>query len=499
MWGLFVLVLGLTDGDLLKQHGGLFEVVPEKFFRVLTGNNRFFYGDCLIYLYQAWLGARMPDFDRELVLALIADILSDYSDLHEDVDEDDEGGSESLQMQVTVIPKSLTKEYAFHRLVKTGWLELETDEHHTQLVSLTSAAAILIPALKKMSRPSKVTLGSYARNIIENLKAAQTSRHPYLDAFFIALENSRSFLSDLNRIRRIIKNDVEAVYNCNTFEEMNKMLRDYIRNLDSGEFSQAMFVDSLPRANQDLISELLTGLELNERVWEAMIREIKEYETCSSDEEAEDLLRQQVELIRSRLCNDYEDSYRQILKVQYQYIASTHTRIYGLATNGAKAGIDINRIIDGLNEIEDDDFDNDIDLPEWAEVLRLGMSLPIGSFLGESVESLYKAKAQPPARIDDVEEIPQDKPRALNTTALKQGVGIYTREYANATAKKLLNDQVFVDVAEIPVCNRDEFNALTNVFLQAGQESTRYTVAQLPGHCVVGDFSVPNFRLERKS
>ena len=163
-----------------KQIADMFAArVNQNFFNLLTGKNQSFYAYCILTLYDQSTMSNSADFDRGRVNFIISDCMEVFRDrlAGEEIEEEPSAPLTGQERISRSLP--LTKELVFYRLRNCGWLDVEIDETHRQLISFTLGALQIMPALIKMSRPARASLGGYTRNIIDNLSAVKTSKHPF--------------------------------------------------------------------------------------------------------------------------------------------------------------------------------------------------------------------------------------------------------------------------------------------------------------------------------
>ncbi len=127
-------------------------------------------------------------------------------------------------------------------------MEADFDISHRQLISFTVPALTIIPQLKRIAQPSRISLGGYTRNIIENLQAVMTARHPYQDAFLLAVNNTHHFMLEIAKIRAAIRNEIELIFQCSSFQDMTIMLDDYLDNYLNGDYYKLQFEENLTAA-----------------------------------------------------------------------------------------------------------------------------------------------------------------------------------------------------------------------------------------------------------
>lgn len=454
----------------------LFNSVPESFFQPLCGKNKKFYADCLIELHEQYQITDTSDFDRQHVYAIIETCIEQFQEsLMDDECEDTNSLSpyeESVDSSCPII-RPLTKERAYYKLRNCGWIEDDIDERRTQIVSFTIPASTLIPALKKMAQPTKISLGGYTRSIIQDLEAVCSARHPYQDAFRLAIDSTYTFMQEMSKISQEIKGDISSIMECQDFHEMLAMLENYLdKNID-GDYYKLQFSENLTYGDRRKITDLLIQIESDQEVYQKLVSGVKEHYSLDTDDEAEFYLSKSIEMIRSRLCDDYVRKSEEIQRTQARYISSANTKVSLLNTDKRNISSAINRIVLALSNISDEEYENsDI---EWLDTLNNSLLLPSMTFLQDK-ESLYKAKSAASSRSDTVDVIPVCEKLPLTRDDFAHLRNQYSAEKVNKLIKNLIGDKTSLEAGDFPLSSKTDFYDIVSVVLYGGYSQLHYHV-----------------------
>ena len=148
---------------------------------------------------------------------------------------------------------------------------------------------------------------------------------------------------------------------------------------------------------------LFRSIENNETVFASLVDGALEHHTLDSDEAASLHVLKAIETIRSRLCDEYERQYREILKNQARYVTNATSRMSMLITDKRDLDSTINRIVRALTECSEDDFEDRDTQIAWLKMLKRVMVMPQAVYFRES--SLYKAKTPPRNRSTEMEPL----------------------------------------------------------------------------------------------
>lgn len=481
------------------KRGNLFDSINENFFRILTGQNKRFYADCLIEMHEVSIFTDAADFDRERVNQVISNCMEWYSGtLAEETASDEEDTNmlpEQEKMDTRCPP---TKDSVFRKLLACGWIDADFDDQtRRQLVSFTVPALTLIPELKRMAQPSRISLGGYTRNIIENLKAVMAVRHPYQDAFMLALNNTYQFMQEMAKIRISIKNEVETILRCKNLEEMTSMLSAYLDSYLDGDYYKLQFAENLTAVERKQITGLLMDIENNDEVFQKLIEGAMDYMSIDNEEEANLLILQSVETIRSRLCDEYERQYREIQKNQARYVNNAAGRMPMLIADKKDTDSTINRLVLAISECDDEVYDDPMTPIEWLQGLHQLLSAPRTDELGEL--SMYKPKTPPREDSGFMKPLPPKGKKELNGADVAGCIPKYSAKTVNRRLDMYMAGKDQLSVTDLPLSTQDDFYEMVSMVLFSDDPDCNYMVKMVPGHTERDGYSVSNFVVNRKT
>lgn len=468
------------------------KLVNRKFFNPLTGRNQSFYAYCILTLYDQSIMTSSVDFDRGLVNYIIGECMELFHGrlADEEIEGDDPPGQTSVS---TVCP--LTRELVFYRLRNCGWLDVDIDETRKQIVSFTLSALQIMPSLIKMSKPSKASLGGYTRNIIENLEAVKTARHPFQDAFQLAFENTTAFMQAMTLIAITIRHDIQSVLDCDDFSEMTAMLMDYLKNYIEGDYYKLQFQENLTSGESQHITDLLIEIESNPKLTAQLVEGAKDALYMTDDEEAQVYIANMMEVIRSKLCEEYSGKYNGILRTQSKYVSSASIKVSMLMTGQKNAGNAINRLVLAVENMTDEEYlESDAD---WARQLRETLSLPVARFPAE--KPLYTARAQPKAFSSEVDIIKPRKKKGLTAADLSSCISKYSLDASNRKLRKLLEGRDRITAAELPLETKEDYLDMAALAIFGSDVSSDFHVEFEKGARIqVQGYDCPSFVVTRK-
>lgn len=477
----------------------LFDLINENFFQILTRQNKRFYADCLIEMYDVSIFTDAADFDRERVNQIISTCMEWYADTLAEENASDEDDTHVLQGQEKADTRCPpTKDSVFRKLLACGWIDADFDDQtHRQLVSFTVPALTTIPELKRMAQPSRISLGGYTRNIIDNLKAVLTARHPYQDAFMLALNNTYQFMQEMAKIRISIKSEVEIILRCKNLEEMTSMLSAYLDSYLDGDYYKLQFAENLTAVERKQITGLLMDIENNEDVFQKLIEGAIDYMSIDKVEDANLLILQSVETIRSRLCDEYECQYREIQKNQARYVNNAAGRMPMLIADKKDTDSTINRLVLALSECDDEVYEDPMAPVEWLQGLHQLLSAPRADELGEL--SLYKPRTPPREDVGFMKPLPTKEKKELNGMDVAGCIPKYSAKTVNRWLDVYMAGKDQLSVTDLPLSTQDDFYEMVSMVLFSDDPDCNYQVEMESGHIERDGYSASNFIVKRKA
>lgn len=475
----------------------LFDVVPDNFFQPLYSKNKRFYSWCALELYEQSLLTEAAEFTRQFVYAIINVCLDQFQEalLDDEGEPFFDSATDGVVQDSSATGILLTKERVYYKFRDCGWIVDEFDENRVQLVSFTIPASTLMPTIKKIAQPTRISLGGYTRSIIQSLEAVFTSKQPYQEAFRLAVDTTTSFMQELSKITQAIKADLTSITECQDSHEMAALLIEYLNNNSEGEYSKLQFDENLTPDDRSKINRLLLDIEVNESLFESMVQGVKKYFTLDTDEEATVYLAKSIDAIRARLCVDYVRKTADIQRFQARYIASANTKISLLNVDRKNASDAINNIILAMSNIPDEDFEDSGLL--WVNELQSTLLLPQVQYI-KDVDCLHKARSVRYGSSFNVSYIPNRAKMTISKDDFLHAQNAYTVHKANCLLDELIGDKSQLCASDFPLACREDFYNLVSVVLFGNHPELKYTVTMKGCRLNLDNYIIDDFTVMPK-
>jgi len=233
----------------------LFDVVPAKFFSILSSGNREIYYDALMILHDMFkfdLNIRLDDYIASLIT-----VLEDRAFEVEDDDDVQEGGL-SLSGKARVI---------VDRLIKTGWIDKEFIDN--SFIEIVTPRNYAIPVLKLLSEIGDDTLQEYNSLVFatfSGLKQAMSGDEAHLyEALLSAQANTERLQYSLRTLYHGIRGFMRGIVEQH---EVNLLLQDHFseyKKMSDLIYHPIKTMDSVHRYMvpiQNLLADILANEDL---------------------------------------------------------------------------------------------------------------------------------------------------------------------------------------------------------------------------------------------
>jgi uncharacterized protein Yka (UPF0111/DUF47 family) len=328
----------------------LFDVVPGKFFSILSSTNREIYYDALMILHDSFqtdLNIRLDDFRS----ALIAHLEDQAFEL-----EEDDIAPESLtpNIKATII---LTK------LIKTGWVEKEYLD--SSFVEILTPKSYAIPVMKLLSDLGNSSPREYNSLVFSTFSALQLAAKPEnYEQMYEAVLAAKTNTAQLNEMLRTFYHSIRG------------FLRDLIEQHDVNELLKNHFGEFIELADriyhpiktmdsfyryQNPIQSILSGIYANDAMLDAMRKRAIAIKKYNSPEEADSEIFSAIDSILDTYRN-LGSIINEIDRKKSVYTKSTSEKIHYLTSADQTIKSKLAELLKALANADNNDKDNIADM-----------------------------------------------------------------------------------------------------------------------------------------
>lgn len=254
----------------------LFGKLPDDIFRPLSGSNRFIFEKVLKHLYGVFFDDDHPDHDAPLRSVVIQEIHSVLL-MEESINLVDEEGNSILDTPATAA------NYLYQRLIKTGWLDTESEGFKTYVIP-NQSASMLLEALIDIEHREKKSYGRVVLSILTHIEATiQDPRRNGL-VFLEAVAQTREFSNHLRGILYSLKEVQDYLAGMDDPKEaLKEFFTLFVDGILIADYQTLNSTDNPFRFRSQILG-LLTEIEYDKALFNEISRQYREYFVLSEED-----------------------------------------------------------------------------------------------------------------------------------------------------------------------------------------------------------------------
>lgn len=253
----------------------LFDIIPPKFFTILSGSKKEIYSDCLFILYSDLKNSTSFGVDREIVVQTLMDYFEAFEDKSVFDDEDE-----------TLKTSREKANFVVRRLKDCGWLDVEDTTNYRQIINFTDYSIALLEAMKKLMNNEKLEYQGYVYAIYSILFGSEKIQESVvLEQVY---DNTNRLMTGLKTLNSNIKKYIERITHQKTPQEiMDLAFNGYAQDIIDKGYHRLKTSDNVSKFRPRII-ERLEELKKSREFIEKAAGQSLEMENRESLEEAID-------------------------------------------------------------------------------------------------------------------------------------------------------------------------------------------------------------------
>lgn len=459
----------------------VFGVVPETFFNLLTGRDKSFYVVLLINLKNEYSIRSIDDFDKEFVMRVIEQTLLDTM---EELSDDDPDNSP--------IDSSSDQSRAYRRLKRCGWIEEDIGVDDRVMVRIPDAAMRIIRALNEIAVPARASLGGYCMAAFTALKSAKEGHRPFSVGLHMALENLRGFSGEFLRAEESIRKEINQIMKSETLKDAAENFCEYLTSTVEGDYFKLQFQESMSERHRKVLLQMTSDILMDDDLMARMYADAKEHLNLDSDEEAESIVRREIDELFRVLNDIIPDRYQNIMNIQLRYLRSAKLKFSMLSGYKKNIQSSVNNIVAAMESV---DFDED-NPPQWFIDFQSAISMALPRFISEV--SLYTPRNRTTGE-GVTEELP---PEPDNTQAIENSLrdisSTLTTEQVDMRIRLRMGPDKELRSADQPLQTMEDYDDLVIMACYSGCSDSQYDKEFTGNYIEKNGFVVPEYMIHRK-
>ncbi|MHB1454271.1 MAG: Wadjet anti-phage system protein JetA family protein [Saccharofermentanales bacterium] len=464
----------------------LFDLVPQDFFRPLTGKYKGTYVDCLLLVHSACRSELSFIVDKENVMVELERYFEAESTADMVFDEDNEVAADPRAKANAIL----------RRLKECGWIDSELTNDFKPRISITENALTFIEAFTKIIKNEETEYQSVVSQIHATLLNRDGYVKPYEYIIKRVIDNTEELMSGLKRLNTNIKKYIDAITNEKSTAEIIRDFFDYHREVGSKAYHRINTSDNISYFRSSII-ENLNNILSDENIFGRAVSGFMELNQTEDRNEASDMLRNQIFGVISALKN-YDDIAAEIKYKHSKYLTSAVSRAKFLLNNTNNAEGKISSILKTLAEEFNEDASTSLYDDSGDDLLKVFNIFPQGFIDGDSLYVVpISRRLSPPEELAGSFGLSQEE-RDIRRMALhEKSRNKFSRRNINDYVNSVLQENKAILASALPLSSNRDFIRLIFISLYGHDRHSAYRVIRGIEMVEVGRYRFNDFTIER--
>jgi len=454
----------------------LFEVLPEKFFLLLTGTNKQLYAEALLLIYEQYRQARFGiryDIMRDLLQELIEtqrELGMDFAP-EEDVPANEDNQARAQQVTMEDLARAQAN-FMLRRLADLKWINVEDRDQFQRYIVLPHYSSRMLGLFKELCEARAVEYQRFAFTTYQILAGEEARLRPCF-AVREALQVTVQFQQELIVLYNNMKHHMEQVVQMTSVQEvLDHHFDTYKSQIVDKSYHRLKTSDHVSRYRHHILQKVHEWL-LDKDLMEETIADGLKNDFYRTREEAEEDIRRSLMTIEE-IYTGLDEVFYQIDVRHNQYLRSSYDRARYLSQHQTGVTQQLGLLLELLSKsasthsLEVNFGEKNGDGPG---LFRLQQSAQLGE------DSLYKPRQrrqmhQPERHI--VMDIPDEWKTELHQAALERMRRSITREKVERFVFERMGDRRRMEMRELAPQSPEELLLLAYVYLYGQDGSSAF-------------------------
>ncbi len=436
----------------------LFGVLPEDFFKPLTGKYRRQYADCILLIFNT--------FKPEISYGVNRDTVVRTLESYFDADNDEEMTFD----EQTYLRNARDKANAMIASLKAcGWIEYEQERNHQLNVVLFEYAVPIIESMNKVIREEEAEY----QGIISQIHASLQNKDLYVKPYELIIkgvkENSERLISELKKLNASIKRHMDKQTADMEASEILEHFFEYHKNIGSKAYLRMKTSENISYFRSAIISKIEELMESSE----LMDRAVNGYMEVEQEENHDQAYDKIVEILLDIKTVFYrlDDIIEEIDRKHSTYMKNAVMRArFKLATGNNIEG-KLLKILDRITE--------SINMDDMEKEEGLFALFSQGYLSPESFRPIpiRKKEGTISALLGGMSMSEEERAFRKEVLRMKNRMR-FTRKNINEYVCNLLKDREKITTEEIPIESKKDLIRVIYISIYAGNHANNYIISR---------------------
>lgn len=329
----------------------LFEVVPERFFTLLTGTNKEVFAEAVLEIYNLY---------KINQIGIEYDVVRDT--IQELIETREEAGFEVLEDEDVILGETeddifrMKANALLRKLVSLKWIDVEERNHFTRFIVLPAYTIRMLSTLQELCEERIIEYQSFAFNAYQLLTNEGVKERPGL-AIFQAAEVTEKLLEELRLLINNMKSHMEQIITMKSLQEvLDHHFDTYQTKIIDRSYHRLRTSDHVAKYKNEII-ETVQEWQQNPDFFTLAVQDALKLDRYENEEEAESDVRTSLQFIEVTF-SSLDDLYTQIDYRHHQYIKSSYDRARYLTQHDQGIQHQIARLLEAYSTDEDENLES---------------------------------------------------------------------------------------------------------------------------------------------
>lgn len=437
----------------------LFELLPDKFFSILSSSNKEIYADCIFLIYKTLNPFMSFGIEKEIIVDILTDYFSDANDISF-IDEEE------------VMSDARSKaNFIIRKFEECGWLERETDSNYVEKINLYDYAITFIETMDKLINNERLEYQGYIYTIYSLL----ISEENMLTSIMLeqVFDNSRKLINSLKSLNSNIHHYIDKITKLKNVEEIMQLhFNDYETNIVDKSYHRLKTSDNVSKFRPEIINRL-ESISKDSDLVKTICNQYLDLDKASTFEESYNIITKNLSDTINSL-NSIDSIIREIDYKHNMYLRASLVRVKFMLNTSKDLGGQIYTLLKYIvsyartNKL---DFNHD-DLPEELNIFEIFPQ----SFIDEL--SLYTVtegrKTFIPQRLDKVLS-KKERNELIVEFNKKNSLRLNKKKIDEFILNQLGNKKV-INASQLPLNTIDDFIKIMYVYVYGNSRFISYKI-----------------------
>ncbi|MCL6611610.1 MAG: DUF5716 family protein [Peptococcaceae bacterium] len=459
----------------------LFEVLPDRFFQLFCGKNRFFYAEAVLLLYEQYQVNRFG-IDYEVMRDLFQELIETREEAGQsfDLEEEQEQWSPGDEPGDAFRVKANA---LLRRLRETGWVDVEVRDNFRHYIFLPHYSSRILGVLKDLCENRSVEYQRFAFVTYQLLSGEDAAKRPSF-AIIEADRITRQFVEELRILVNNMKHHMDQLISKTTIQEvLDHHFDEYRAKIVDRSYHRLKTSDHVSRYRHRILETVQRWL-LDRDLFAEAVEDGLRNEFFSSRDEADQKLREAL-LSVEEVYRGLDEMFYQIDVRHNRYLRASYDRARYLSQHSLRMDHLLARILEWIAG-----NGRNGEMPVEEELTALSRLQRVEHLTEQSLFTPRRKPVQHRPEEHRVVEIPEELRKQLRDKNLERMRHAVTREKIRDYVYARLGDRGEMDIEELAPESMEEFLYLVYVYLYGYGGSSGYRLVRENGDVVleIGDY-----------